>query len=80
VLGLVLAEALIISTVGGVLGLWMARGVIAQDITQGLILLYLPATALAAGVVIAMGTGVLAGLLPAVGAMRLNVVNALRRV
>jgi putative ABC transport system permease protein len=80
VLGLVLAEALIISTVGGVLGLWMARGVIAQDITQGLILLYLPATALVAGVVIAMGTGVLAGLLPAVGAMRLNVVNALRRV
>jgi putative ABC transport system permease protein len=80
VLGLVLAEALIIATVGGVLGLWLARGVIAQDITQGLILLYLPATALAAGVVIAMGTGVLAGLLPAVGAMRLNVVNALRRV
>jgi ABC-type antimicrobial peptide transport system permease subunit len=45
-----------------------------------LILLYLPPVALLGGVAFAIGTGVLAGLLPAVGAMRLNVASALRRV
>jgi ABC-type antimicrobial peptide transport system permease subunit len=45
-----------------------------------LILLYLPPVALAGGAAFAIGTGVLAGLLPAVGAMRLNVASALRRV
>jgi ABC-type antimicrobial peptide transport system permease subunit len=62
------------------LGLWLARGLVAQDITQGLILLYLPASALALGLLVATGTGLLAGLLPAVGAMRLSVIDALRRV
>jgi putative ABC transport system permease protein len=41
---------------------------------------YLPAPALALGVAIALATGMLAGLLPAIGAMRLSVVTALRRV
>jgi ABC-type antimicrobial peptide transport system permease subunit len=45
-----------------------------------LILLYLPGTALVLGAAIALGTGMLAGLLPAIGAMRLSVVTALRRV
>lgn len=80
VLGLVLAESLLIAAIGGALGLWLARGMVQQDITQGLILLYLPAPALVAGAVMALGTGLLAGLLPAIGAMRLSVVNALRRV
>jgi ABC-type antimicrobial peptide transport system permease subunit len=31
-------------------------------------------------VAVALGTGLLAGLLPAIGAMRLTVVDALRRV
>ena len=52
----------------------------AQDITRGLILLYLPASALAGGLALAAGTGLLAGLLPALGAMRLSVVEALRRI
>lgn len=80
VLGLVLAESLLIAAVGGALGLWLASGLVEQDITQGLILLYLPPAALAIGGAIALATGVLAGLLPAIGAMRLSVVNALRRV
>ena len=42
--------------------------------------MYLPATAAVAGVVVALGTGLLAGLLPALSAMRLSVVDALRRV
>ena len=80
VLGLVLAESVLIALVGGALGLWLAHGLAARDITQGLILLYLPASALALGLLIAVGTGVLAGLLPALGAMRLGVIDALRRV
>ena len=80
VLALVLAESLLIAAVGGALGLWLAHGVTQQDITSGLLLLYLPPIALAGGALFAIGTGVLAGLLPAVGAMRLNVASALRRV
>jgi putative ABC transport system permease protein len=80
VLGLVLAESMLIAFVGGAVGLWLAHGVTTRDITQGLILLYLPATALVAGAGLALATGALAGLLPALGAMRLSVVDALRRV
>ena len=80
VLALVLAESLLIAAVGGALGLWLAHGLTQQDITSGLLLLYLPPIALAGGALFAIGTGVLAGLLPAVGAMRLNVASALRRV
>jgi putative ABC transport system permease protein len=80
VLGLVLAESLLIAAVGGGAGLWLAHGLTQQDITSGLILLYLPLPAFVAGVAIALGTGLLAGLLPAIGAMRLDVVDALRRV
>jgi putative ABC transport system permease protein len=80
VLGLVLAESLLIAAVGGALGLWLAHAITQQDITSGLLLLYLPPIALAGGAVFAIGTGALAGLLPAVGAMRLNVASALRRV
>ncbi len=80
VLGLVLAESMAIAAVGGAAGLWLARVVTDQDLTQGLILLYLPVGALALGEVIALLTGLLAGLLPALSAMRLNVAAALRRV
>ena len=80
VLGLVLAESLLIAAVGGALGLWLASGLVEQDLTQGLLLLYLPVPALAIGAAIALATGMLAGLLPAIGAMRLSVVTALRRV
>ncbi len=80
VLGLVLAESLFIAALGGVIGLWLARGLVQQDLTKGLILLYLPPPALIAGALIALATGILAGLIPAIGAMRLSVVTALRRV
>ena len=80
VLGLVLAESALIAVVGGVIGLWLASGVVEQDLTQGLIPLYLPAGSMAGGAAVALGAGLLAGVLPAVSAMRLSVVDALRRV
>jgi putative ABC transport system permease protein len=80
VLGLVLTESLLIAGVGGILGLWLAHAIIQRDITQGLILLYLPTSGLVAGVAVALLAGLMAGMLPALGAMRLNVASALRRL
>ncbi len=81
VLGLVLTEAVLIGAVGGGLGLLIAHGLVASgDLTQGLLLLYLSPGALVTGAALALATGALAGLLPALGAMRLEVVTALRRV
>ncbi len=82
ILLLVLAESLLTAAVGGGLGLLGAelfarRG----DPTGGLLaMFFLPARAVAAGVLAALATGLLAGLLPAASAMRLSVVDALRRV
>jgi putative ABC transport system permease protein len=80
VLGLVLTESMLIAALGGALGLWLAYTLVQQDLTQGLILLYLPRAGIIAGAGIALTAGFLAGLLPAIGAMRLNVANALRRL
>jgi putative ABC transport system permease protein len=80
VLGLVLAESLVLAAIGGAPGLWMAHAVAGMDLTRGIILLYLPVSGLLAGAALVVATGLLAGLLPAVGAMRLTVVDALRRV
>ena len=80
VLGLVLAESLLIAALGGAVGLWLASIVAGMDITSGILPTYLSGAAIAAGVVMALATGVLAGLLPAVSAMRMQVVSALRRV
>jgi putative ABC transport system permease protein len=80
VLGLVLAESMLIAAVGGAIGLWLARGMTGQDLTGGILPMYLSGATLAAGVAVALGTGFLAGLLPAVSAMRLSVVDALRRI
>ncbi len=80
VLGLVLCESIVIALVGGVLGLGLAKLLIGQDLTQGLILLYLPTPAVTAGIHVAVATGVVAGAVPALNAMRLNVATALRRL
>jgi putative ABC transport system permease protein len=80
VLGLVLVESMLIALIGGLLGIGGAKLLIKQDLTQGLILLYLPSAAIMAGIVIALATGLVAGLIPAFNAMRLNVATALRRL
>jgi putative ABC transport system permease protein len=82
VLTLVLAESLIIAAIGGALGLVLAKLLTLNgDPTHGMLpFFYLsPQTALV-GIAVALAVGVAAGIIPAVSAMRLNVVNALRRV
>ena len=51
-----------------------------RDITGGLILLYLPSGSLLTGILTALLVGLAAGLIPALSAMRLSVVEALRRI
>jgi putative ABC transport system permease protein len=80
VLGLVLTESVLIAATGGFVGLWLASWVVGLDLTGGLIPLYMPNGTLAGGLLVAVATGLAAGLLPALSAMRLSVVDALRRV
>ena len=80
VLGLVLVESMLIAAVGGGLGLLAGAWLGNQDITNGILLMYLPPSAILAGVAVTLGTGILAGLLPAISAMRMSVVDALRKV
>lgn len=79
VMGLVLAESLAIATAGGLAGLGLARFVVAQDLTRGLLLLYLSGRDLALGAALTAAMGALAALLPALSARRLTVVEGLRR-
>lgn len=81
VLALVLIESTIIAIVGGAIGLGIAWALIAQgDPTGGALpLFYFPIRDLGLGAVFVLLLGIAAGLLPAIQAMRLNTVEALRR-
>ncbi|MBE3071757.1 MAG: FtsX-like permease family protein [Acidobacteria bacterium] len=81
VLTLVLVESLIIASVGGLLGLGLAWLMILRgDPTGGALpAFYLPVRSLALGVLFVFGLGLVAGIFPAVQAMRLRIVDALRR-
>ncbi|HXY24420.1 MAG TPA: ABC transporter permease [Candidatus Acidoferrum sp.] len=83
VLFLVLAESLVISFIGGVLGLFLAWGAIpavSAALTGLLPPLLLSKTMLTLGLLFALFIGAASGLLPGIGAMRMRVVNAMRRV
>ncbi len=83
VLALVMAETLIIAGQGGVLGLGLAKlFTLGGDPTGGFLggNFYLGWGSLGLGLALALAVGVAAGLLPATAAMRLKVVDALRRV
>jgi putative ABC transport system permease protein len=83
VLFFVLAESLVIAVIGGVLGLCLAYlAVPALGKAMGGLLpsLVLAPSMLATGLCTALVVGVLSGLLPGLGAMRLRIVTALRRV
>jgi putative ABC transport system permease protein len=81
VLGMVLLESSLIAVLGGGLGLLIAWLIIAQgDPTGGFLpLFYFPPKDLIFGCLLVLMLGVLAGLVPAVQAGRLKIVDALRR-
>jgi putative ABC transport system permease protein len=79
----VLAESLMIALLGGVLGLGLCVLVIpgvAKALEGFLPTMELPMWALVPGLAFALLIGAMAGILPAVSAMRLRVVDAMRRV
>lgn len=82
VLGLVLAESATFAGVGGGIGLALAKGfTMGGDPTHGMLgNFYLSSGTLAFGFALAIAVGLAAGLPPALSAMRLDIVEALRRV
>jgi len=82
VLLLVLAESLLIAVVGGAIGLGLSKlFTLLGDPTGGVLQSFiLTNPAILAGIAAAIAVGFLSGILPATSAMRLRVVDALRRV
>jgi len=83
VLFFVLAESLVIALIGGVLGLGLALvavPVLGAALNGLLPSLVLSPAILSLGLLVALVVGGISGLLPGIGAMRMRVVNALRRV
>jgi putative ABC transport system permease protein len=81
-LSLVLAESCLLALLGGGLGLSLAWVMIARgDPTGGMLpLFFFPARDVLAGVGFSLALGLLAGIFPALQAMRLRVADALRRM
>jgi putative ABC transport system permease protein len=81
ILTLVLSESLILTIIGGGLGLLVAWLFVQRgDPTNGMLPIFmLPARAVAAGAGLVLALGLVAGILPALSAMRLNITDALRR-
>jgi putative ABC transport system permease protein len=82
VLVLVMAETMVVAAMGGALGLGLVKlFTLRGDPTHGLLpFFYLPPYTVVLGLGLALAVGFLAGILPALAAMRLRVVEALRRV
>jgi len=82
VLFLVMAESIVVAAVGGGAGLVLAKlFTLRGDPTGGMLPnFYLSSRSLATGFALALAAGAGAGILPAMGAMRLRIVDALRRV
>jgi len=82
VLLLILAESVLIALVGGAIGLGLSKlFTLSGDPTGGVLQSFaISGTAIMLGMAAALAVGILAGVLPATSAMRLRVVDALRRV
>jgi putative ABC transport system permease protein len=83
VLFFVLAESLVIALIGGLIGLGLAVlaiPVVGAALNGLLPPLLLSVTELSLGLGFAVFVGAASGFLPGIGAMRLRVVDALRRV
>ena len=81
ILTLVLVESLLIAFTGGLLGLGLAWLVVQLgDPTNGMLPIFvLPPRDIVIGIVLMVSMGILAGVMPAVAAMRLKITDALRR-
>lgn len=83
VLGLVLGESCFIAGLGGLIGLgsaWLLIQLIGDPTHGSLPVFYFPTRDLLLGIVWTLVLGFAVGLLPAIQAMRLRIVDALRRV
>jgi putative ABC transport system permease protein len=82
VLFIVLGESVLVAIVGGAIGLALAKlFTLGGDPTGGVLQNFLlPGSSILLGIACAIAIGLLAGILPATSAMRLRVVDALRRV
>ena len=80
-LALVLAESLVLAAVGGLTGLGLAWAIAARGspVPAMLPVFYLPVRYVVIGVLLVIALGVVAGILPALQAMRLRIADALRR-
>jgi putative ABC transport system permease protein len=84
VLGVVLSESLVITVLGGLAGMlvgWLVVTALGQAsfIRQFFPIFFIPVRDLVIGAVLALGLGFVAGILPALQAMRLRLADALRR-
>jgi putative ABC transport system permease protein len=81
VMGLVLAEGLLVASLGGGLGVAGAKAfTLRGDPTGGMLpLFYFPPLDMVKGMLLALGIGAASALWPAIYALRLRVVDALRR-
>lgn len=82
VLGIVLSESILIMLLGGLLGLglgWLIVKGLAEQMGSFLPGIFLSPDAIAIGIGIMIGAGILAGIFPALKAMRLSIIDALAR-
>ncbi len=82
VLGVVLSESIVIMLMGGLLGLgvgWLIVQVVAAEMGAMLPGMYLTPNAILTAVCIMVGAGIVAGIFPAIKAMRLSIIDALAR-
>jgi putative ABC transport system permease protein len=82
VLGIVLSESILIMAMGGLLGMglgWVIVQGLAQQMAAFLPGIFLSPLAIATGVGLIVGSGILAGIFPALKAMRLSIIDALAR-
>jgi len=82
VLGVVLSESILIMSIGGLLGLgvgWVLVQGVAQQMSAFLPGVYLSPQAMLVAVGIIVGAGIVAGMFPAMKAMRLSIIDALAR-
>jgi putative ABC transport system permease protein len=81
VLTLILAESVTLAALGGIIGLGIAWAFSALFAPSGgfLPVFYMPPADFALGVALALTLGIVAGLMPAMSAMRLKITDALRK-